>query len=438
MRIKTLFILFIAVSLIFTCGCWDYREYENLAMVSAVGFDIDNSTSTVTVTMQYLVPAGNNITAQTNGGSPKPTTGTAVVIATGPSIDDALQKIQQVTGKKLFYGYMQEIVVGGNAARHITKDIIEYIDRTPNIRTSAYIAITQGKAEDVLDTIDPNATEPPSKEIHGLIDESINSGSAYPVTIQSFEENLVISGEEPVAPEISAVETGESNNSSSSSSTSSGSSLNSSSSDSSENTGNSFNGSAYVIDKQKNGYFKIDGIAVFQSDKLVGQLDGNECLGLGWITNQNYYLYEVVKTSSEQNVMNTLIFRVTNSNCKIKVELENDKPVVNINAYVEADLRKFSNNINADYLTPDVMEMMEKGLADNVRTDINAAIEKGQKELKSDIFCFGFDFYRQEPNLWHSEYEKKWEQIFPTLKINVNVSAKVVDTGTSINKLEPK
>jgi spore germination protein KC len=105
---------------------------------------------------------------------------------------------------------------------------------------------------------------------------------------------------------------------------------------------------------------------------------------------------------------------------------------------VEADLRKYSTNIDLELLTPDVVSLLEKGLADNVRSDINDAIKKGQKELKTDIFCIGFNFYRQYPKLWHSQYEKEWKQIFPTLQIKVSVDAKVVDTGTAIKKFSAK
>lgn len=412
------------------CGCWDYKEYENLALVSALGFDTDHSARQVTVTLQYLIP-GDGSPSQSSGAGTRSTTGTAVVKATGASVDDALVKVQQVTGKKLFYAYMQEIVIGDSAAKQITKDIIGYINRTPNIRNSAYIAITPGKAEDVLNTADPHVTEPASQNIHGLIDEAINSGSAYPVTIERFMENMDTKGKEAVAPRIAVVKT---ESSDSSSDTSSGNSSNLSGG-SFADRGNSIDQGAVVSNRPDNGSFSINGMAVFQSDKLVGWLDGKECTGLGWITSQKYYVYEVVQTSSEQNVMNTMIFRVTNSNCKIKIRFQDGKPAVTVNAYVEADLRKFSNNSNADYLTPDVMERMEKGLAGNVKSEINAAIQKGQKELKSDIFSIGFNLYRQYPQLWHREYEKKWEQIFPTLQINVNVSAKVVDTGTSIKKI---
>lgn len=423
MAIRKIFLLFLVCSFIFLCGCWDYKEYEDLALVSAVGFDTDNAASQVTVTIQYLVPAGSS-NSQTTGGGSKSSTGTIVVKATGLSIDDAFAKIQQITDKKLFFGYMQEIVIGDTAAKQITKDIIGYISRTPNIRNSAYIAIAPGKAEEILNTVNPNVTEPLAKNIHDLIDQSLNSGAAYPVTIQDFWENIAISGEEPVAPGITVENMKDSNNNSSASNTSSGSS-----------SGNSDNSEADPVTLEpKQGYFKIDRIAAFEGSKLVGGLTGKECTGLGWITNQKYYAYEIVKTSPEPKAMDTLIFRVTNSNCNIKIQLEANKPVVNINAYAEADLRKFSNNINVNGLTPQVVSMMEKELAENIRIDMDAAISKGQKELKTDIFQIGFNFSRQYPQLWHGQYEKQWKSIFPTVKINVYVTAKVIDTGTSAKK----
>jgi spore germination protein KC len=425
MRLKSIVLILITVSFIFLCGCWDYREYESLAMVSVLGFDTDGTTSQVTVTARYLVKDGGS-SSQATGGSAKATTGSTAVKATGLSIDDACTKIQQATGKNLFYGYMDEIVIGENAAKQITADIIGYINRTPNIRMSAYLTVTSGKAEEVLSTYDPNNSDPTGKTIHNLIDQSINSGSAFPVTIQSFEESLVINGEEPVAPVITVEQMAQSKNSGTSSA------------NSFENSGDSVETGAVELGEQKEGYDKINSIAAFQNGELAGWLEGRECTGLGWICNQKLNVLESVKTSSENNVMNTFVFRVTNSNCDIKTKLDDGKPVIYINAYVEADLRKFSNNINADFLTPDVISLLEKGLADNVRTDIKAAVQKGQKELKTDIFRIGFNFYRQYPKLWHTQYEKSWNQIFPTLQINVNVDAKVIDTGTSIRKFPVK
>lgn len=189
-----------------------------------------------------------------------------------------------------------------------------------------------------------------------------------------------------------------------------------------------------VLSTHKKGYYKIDGMAAFKDNKLVGWFNGDESIGQCWIAGQKINAYESIKTSSKEKVANTIICRVTNSSCKIKVKFENGKPVANIYAYVEADLRKESQNLNVNFLTHDIINSLDKKLAVNVKTEISDAIKKGQKVLKTDAFGIGFSLYRQYPKLWHSSYEKRWDQIFPTLKINVYVDAKVLNTGTSIKK----
>jgi cephalosporin-C deacetylase len=47
-------------------GCWDYIEYEDMALVSAAGIDITES-GQVVVTLQYLVPGGNSGGSQGGG-----------------------------------------------------------------------------------------------------------------------------------------------------------------------------------------------------------------------------------------------------------------------------------------------------------------------------------------------------------------------------------
>jgi spore germination protein KC len=77
---------------------------------------------------------------------------------------------------------------------------------------------------------------------------------------------------------------------------------------------------------------------------------------------------------------------------------------------------------------------MERELSDSIRDDIEASLRKAQKELKTDIFGFGFSFYRKYPKLWHKEYEQKWEDIFPELPVTVHVDAKVINTGVTFRR----
>ena len=193
-----------------------------------------------------------------------------------------------------------------------------------------------------------------------------------------------------------------------------------------------------MLNEQKKGYFKVDGMAVFHGEELAGWFDESQSVGLGFIRGQKLNNYEIVKTSTESEISNSIVYRITSSKSKIKIELKDDKPVAYIDVYVEADLRKFAKNVNADFFTPKVIDMLNKKLADNVKSELSDSLHKGQKELKTDAFGVGFNFYRQYPKSWHSKYEKSWNKVFPDMQINLNVTGKVIDTGTNIQKAKSK
>lgn len=427
MKTKTVLLFFIIATLLLFSGCWDYTGYEHLALLSSLGVDYDNTSRQVTVSIEYII---TNSATQGNGGDGGGSKSNFETIkASGSTIAEALSEIQQTTRKRLFFSYLGVVVIGKDAATYIMTDILDFIDRTPEIRTSTYTVVTPGKAEDVLSTYNPNANEASGKIIHDMIDQAIDSGKAFPVTIQDIEEDIAVGGRNSVAPRVTIVHDGKSG--SDSSSTGSNSSSGSSESSSSNNmTGQE----PYKYLEHQNGYQIIDGIAAFNGEKFVGWLEGDECVGLGLLLNKGVTTYENVQVSNADESKKTLVFKISRSNSKIKVQLNKGKPEITVNTYVEADLKKTADGYNQDVLTPDVIALMEQRLEGNVKSQINSAINKGQKELKTDIFCFGFEFYRQYSKQWHSSYEKKWDTIFPDIPVKINVTAKVIDTGTNIKK----
>ena len=413
MKKRTALIFLLILSLLLLTGCWDYTDYDDLALISAIGIDLDKNTNEVIVTLQNYVPS---TVSQQSSGKSIPISG--AVKAKGATFTEALSKIQQARRKKLFYAYLNVVVVGKNASRKIITDTLRYFERSPNIRTTAYVAIAKGTAEDVLTTMDPNVSVTIGQDIHGMIDQSPAAGSAFPVSIEDFNEKLAISGIEPVAPLVTVKQTSKSKTDKSSEST--------------EDDG------PIKFSKLKEGYQKINGMAAFKGENLVGWLNVKESTGLGWILNKEMSPYEEVKTFSKNRIQNTIAFSVSKSKSNIKVELVNNKPVITVDTHIEANLRKFARDMKVDYLTPDALTSAENGLADKVKSEIKAAIKKGQKNLKTDIFGFGFAFYRKYPSLWHSQYEKKWEDTFADIQINVNVEAKIINTGDSVKKFVPK
>lgn len=411
MKIKILLLALIILFPVLHSGCWDYEEYEDLIQVSAIGIDFDKESHKTTVSVQYIPTskggqAGGN---QSSGSSGK----TAVVhSATAETLYEALAKIQQVIYKKLFYGYLKVIIIGEDAAKYNLADIIELHDRTSSIRSNSFIVITSGKAENAISTFDASMVAASSQEIFSLLHVTGSIGAAFPVSLMDFTRMLAVPGVEASAPRVITI----------------------SKKPRPEAKGGTEGNIRY--DEERDGDHRVAGTAAFKGDKFAGWLNEKETLGFGWITGKNIRAYKVSETSGKINTENMFFYRVGNSKGKIKVRVNKGKPIFQVDVKIVADLRKYYSNNGSEFLTPKEVSVMEKKLSDSIRSDIEAALKKGQKDLKSDIFGFGFALFREDVKLWRTEYETKWDKIFPGIPIKINVQSKIINTGPNIRRLE--
>jgi spore germination protein KC len=413
---KVILLIMFAMLLLMLPGCWDYTEYEDMNIISVIGVDYNDDTKEVTVTIQSeRMGKGGEVKDEANksqnsfNGEKEP-----VISATDITMMDAYTKIQQVTVKKMFFGYVQVVIIGEDAAKHIMGDIIGLFDRTPAIRTTAYMVIVTGKAEDAISTYDPDIDQPTGKHIYDLISTSGNVGNSYAIQLYDFARMLALPGIEPLAPQVMLIPENKTEE---------------------KNTGGKSGAEMEGIkfSDQKEGHHRIDGVAVFNGEKLAGWMNCTETLGWSWLTGKDIRIYKTTKALGAGDTKHILSFDNIVSRSNIRIRIEKGEPVIYVDVNAKVDLRK--SDISYNILTPDEINVMEGQLSESIRSDIDAALKKGQKELKSDIFGFGFAFYRQHPDLWHSKYEKNWPEVFQDIPVNVNIDARIVSTGTNIMKI---
>lgn len=403
-----LLVLIMLILQIFVAGCWDYIEYEQMALVVGMGVDIDNSTKQLTETHQILNPQRSS--GSESPGSSSSKTG-LVFSATDYSNYGAIDKLQQVILNRMFYGYLRVFILGEGAAQSSLADQVQFLNRTPVVRDTAYFLIASGTAEKVLSTVEENSSNPSSQTMTGLLKNAQETGAAFPVTVHDVAETLAVGGWEVTIPRVIS-------NAEDSSRTLAGGS-----------------GDGINIDEKYRGGLKISGMAAFKGDKFAGWLNEKETLGFGWITGKNIEAYKVVPDQPGSTQADMLYFRIDKSGSKIKPELVNNQPVINVEVNVQATLRKYYTNSGPEIIDPQEITALEKELTDSIQSDIQAALTQGQTELQSDIFGFGFAFFRKYPDLWNTQYEKLWPDLYPDIPVNVTVKATVNDTGGNIRQL---
>ena len=135
-----------------------------------------------------------------------------------------------------------------------------------------------------------------------------------------------------------------------------------------------------------------------------------------------------------QDNNNCIYYYIKNSKSSISVDAGNEKPLITIKVNLIAELRKNSNDTQSNILLTEELKELETKLNESIRSDIEAALKKCQKELKTDVFGFGFALFRKNPKLWNEEYEKNWDKIYPELPVTIEVDSKINSTGTNIRK----
>ena len=407
MKKKILFLALIVLPLLVLPGCWDYTEYENMVQVIAMGVDFNRESNETTVTIQYI-PTTKQSTENSKGSSEKDG---VVHSATDKTLFGAVSKLREATYKEIFFGYIKIIVFSEEAAKYNMMDLMELFDRTPSIRSTAYLVISSGKAEDTISTFDAAHQAPSGEQIYNLINLSKFTGTAFPVSIHDFTQMLAVPGMEATAPRVITVYK----------------------KPQSEAEGGTQEKIRFV--EKREGAQRVSGIAVFKKDRFVGWLDEKESFGFSWITGKNPHAYKESEISDGADTEDIFYYRVKSSKSKIKAQMDNGEPVINVDVTVTAELRKYYSNKGSELITSEEVSIMEKKLSDSVRSDIEAALERGQTELESDIFGFGFAFFRKNIKLWQTEYERKWEEIFPNIVVNVNVDAIVKNTSSNNRRL---
>lgn len=117
---KVLIIIFC----LFISGCSNYRELNNIAVVSAIGIDYKDNEYDVSVVIKDNTKDGENETT--------------LYSYSEKSLDSALQKISLIASKTLYFIDLDVLVISTNAAEKLDS-IMDYLSRENNVGINFYI-----------------------------------------------------------------------------------------------------------------------------------------------------------------------------------------------------------------------------------------------------------------------------------------------------------
>ncbi|AWB46329.1 Ger(x)C family spore germination protein [Paenibacillus sp. CAA11] len=388
-RFMTLIVIFMVGGVILT-GCWDSIELNRRSIIAGLGIDLDpQDDRRVLASLQVIIPS--EISGKYSRGS------APVVLFTGKgeNLDEAIREVSRKVPRIPSLAHIRTIVISEELARKGIRDLMDYLDRDPEIRMNSRVFIAhEQRAEEVMGLLTAVGKIPANDLFEKSDTTSLLYGTNYRIEIDDLIRALQRKGGGPLINGVKVTGKIEEAPLKSNTETS-----------------------------RPEAFVELTNLALFKEDKLVNWLDRDESKGAVWLADK---MSRTVVVGSCEGEYGKLSLSVEKSKTKIKMmnsdpEHPHFKVQVRLQAVVnEADCR-------IDLRTSKSLPPLERMLSKQVEGFMKRAVQVAQLS-RSDAFGFGETFNRAHPSAW-KKVKDHWEDVFPTIRVEYEVKALIKNLG---------
>ncbi|MGA9175302.1 MAG: Ger(x)C family spore germination protein, partial [Thermoactinomyces sp.] len=132
-------------------GCWNYFELNELAFVTAIGYD-QGKDYPYRLTLQVVNP--NNMIQQPTGGGGVGGSPITIYVGEGNNIVEAIQNASNKVSRRMIFSHTQVAVIGEDLARKGIAPLFDAKERNLEGRINIPVLIARGtKAENVVSAL---------------------------------------------------------------------------------------------------------------------------------------------------------------------------------------------------------------------------------------------------------------------------------------------
>ena len=133
-------ILIIVSMVLLLCGCWDYRELNDMSIVTAIGIDYKDNKYIVSLEVTKSVKDGSSNEIET-------------IVYTGENkvLSKAFLEAKNTSDKYVYMEHVEVLLLSEQLAKEGIGDVIDYIVRDTSINSNYYMVIVE-KPSELLNT----------------------------------------------------------------------------------------------------------------------------------------------------------------------------------------------------------------------------------------------------------------------------------------------
>ena len=410
MKIKILFLSFLLLGIVFTqTACWDRKEIEDLAIVLAIGIDT-GSGNKVKIIVQNVNPAAVGKGSGGGGGGVMGSGNKSYRnrSAEGDTMFDAIRELSRQSPQQLFFAHNQIIIISENLAKSRgINEIIDFLERNPQIRRNTWILVGRGDLATLLD--EPGRLQTtPAQRIFDIINQRDFSSKYAIQRLGDFLETLESGDIDPYTAVVQYT----------------------------PNPAVPKDHEHSIADGQPpepHDNIEFNGTAAFHGEKMVGWLNLEESRGLLWVRGD--VKGGVIDVPSPDEERKPITFEILSSKTKLEPQIKDGQILMKINIKTETNVAETTSTM--EIAKPEVIKELEALLSEAVQAEITAALDKAQQEYGTDLFGFGEAIHREYPSEW-KQLREDWSDLFPSVEVQIAVEGKIRRIGLVSNPLKPK
>ncbi len=357
--IITLFILLIS------SGCYNYKEINDMAIVSSIGIDKDNKNDKYIVSAQIM-----------NSKESEDSEDSQITVYTkeGDTVHEALRNITLKSPRKLYGNHLSKIVLSEEVAKEGIDNILDIFNRITEVRNEFIITIVkEDKASDVLKVLTTTESIPAEYVKLSLKIADKTSGLTYATKLDEFISLYLKKGIDPVVPVLKI--------------------------DKKEKKGTTINNITTTNPISK---IVIEDLAVTNKGKLETYLKNEEVIGYNFLRNQIQKMIIPVKCDDENNYASILILKNKTKSNTVK---KDNEYIINFNINSEAIITEY--NCKKDLTDEKVIKKLEKDTEKKIKRYIKKSLNK-QKETKGKFLGLERIIYLDYPKYKNEDYSVKY------------------------------
>lgn len=365
-------------------------ELKEIATIVGIGLDKDSNTGKILFTAQIVRPGALAKEGETQESPVE------IINSSGNTVFEAIKNSTEKLDRKYNYFHTKIIVLGEALAKEGVMPILDMFTREKEIRGYVWLAVTQKgvQAREILG-IKSKIENIQASSLKNVIENNKFHAGASPQDLMTYYIKSLENGIQPIIGVLKIIE--EKN---------------------------------FPVENRQGKttkQVKFSGVAAFKDDKLVGFLNKKETQGLNWIIGEVKSRVVTMPSLIEKDKLISIEVIRAKSHIEPKIKGENISFTINVKQEGSLVEQQSMGDITEPKEIIDYLKKVEEKNEELIKKEIEMAVNKTQKKLRSDIFGFGDALNKKYPKKW-DEVKDRWDDLFPEVDYEVKVNVKIIRT----------